>query len=42
MYFNRFPTIPYDSVGDGQFKLVTNLLKRVAIRSKVKGSLFKS
>ena len=36
MYFGHFPLIPYDSVGDGEFKLVTNLLKRVAIRSKVK------
>ena len=39
MYFENFPLIPYDSVGDGQFKLVTNLLKRVAIRSKVKGNV---
>ena len=36
MYFGHFPLIPYDSVGDGEFKLVTNLLKRVAVRSKVK------
>ena len=36
MYFESFPLIPYDSVGDGEFKVVTNLLKRVAIRSKVK------
>ena len=36
MYFGNFPLIPYDSVGDGEFKLVTNLLKRVAVRSKVK------
>ena len=36
MYFGHFPLIPYDSVGDGDFKLVTNLLKRVAVRSKVK------
>ena len=36
MYFENFPLIPYDSVGDGNFKLVTNLLKRVAVRSKVK------
>jgi len=35
MYFENFPLIPYDSVGDGNFKIVTNLLKRVAIRSKV-------
>ena len=36
MYFANFPLIPYDSVGDGQYKLVTNLLKRVALRAKVK------
>ena len=36
MYFGHFPFIPYDSVGDGEFKVVTNLLRRVAIRSKVK------
>ena len=36
MYFGHFPLIPYDSAGDGEFKLVTNLLKRVAVRSKVK------
>ena len=36
MYFGHFPLIPYDSVGNGEFKVVTNLLKRVAIRSKVK------
>ena len=36
MYFANFPIIPYDSVGNGEFKLVTNLLKRVAVRSKVK------
>ena len=36
MYFENFPLIPYDSVGDGEFKIVTNLLKRVAMRSKVK------
>ena len=36
MYFENFPVILYDSVGNGNFKLVTNLLKRVAVRSKVK------
>ena len=36
MYFENFPVIPYDSVGNGKFKLVTNLLKRVAVRSKIK------
>ena len=36
MYFENFPLVLYDSVGNGNFKLVTNLLKRVAVRSKVK------
>ena len=36
MYFGNFPLVLYDSVGDGNFKVVTNLLKRVAVRSKVK------
>ena len=36
MYFENIPVIPYDSVGDGEFKDVTNLLRRVAVRAKVK------
>ena len=36
MYFANFPLIPYDSVGNGNYKLVTNLLKRVAVRTKVR------
>jgi len=36
MYFANFPVIPYDSVGNYDFKVVTNLLKRVAVRAKVK------
>ena len=36
MYFAQFPSILYDSVGDFNFKVVTNLLKRVAVRTKVK------
>jgi hypothetical protein len=36
MYFSNFPLIIYDSVGDGNFKIVTNLLKRVAMRTKVR------
>ena len=38
MYFENFPLIIYDSVGNGNFKVVTNLLKRVAVRSKVKAN----
>ncbi len=36
MYFANFPLIPYDSVGNGDLKLVTNLLKRVALRQNVR------
>ena len=35
-YFKNFPTIPYDSAGDGKLKDVTNLLRRVVVRAKVK------
>ena len=36
MYFSSFPKIVYDSSGQGRPKVVTNLLRRVAIRAKVK------
>ena len=38
MYFDTFPKILYDSKGQGNPKIVTNLLKRVAIRTKVKNN----
>jgi len=38
MYFKNFPTIIYDAVGNGEFKDVKNLLRRVAIRVKVKSN----
>ena len=38
MYFAAFPTIYYDSKGDKNFKVVTNLLRRVAVRTKVKSN----
>ena len=42
MYFSQFPVIVYDSVGNEDFKVVTHLLKRVALSSKAKAvtSLF--
>ena len=42
MYFSQFPVIIYDSVGNEDFKIVTHLLKRVALGSKAKAvsSLF--
>ena len=36
MYFDTFPVIPYDSVGDYNFKEVTNILRRVRLRAKIK------
>ena len=39
MYFNNFPTIPYDSKGTGEFKDVKNQLRRVGIRAKVKSNI---
>jgi hypothetical protein len=40
MYFNSFPIIPYDSTGTGQYKDVTNLLRRVAVRTKIRSNAF--
>ena len=34
--FKMFPTINYDSIGNGETKVVTDLLRRVAARSKVR------
>ena len=39
MYFANFPVILYDSVGNGDFKYVTNLLKRIGVRAKVKTNI---
>ena len=38
MYFSEFPTIPYDAEGNGKFKDVKNLLRRVGVRAKVKSN----
>ena len=38
MYFKNFPTIVYDAVGNGEFKDVKNLLRRVGVRAKVKAN----
>ena len=39
MYFANFPLILYDSVGNGDFKFVTNLLRRVSLRTKIKSNV---
>ena len=36
MYFAQFPTIFYDAVGKTDPKIVTHLLKRVAVHSKAR------
>ena len=36
MYFSQFPVTVYDAVGNGDYKVVTHLLKRVALHSKAK------
>ena len=36
MYFNKFPVIPYDTVGNGEFKVATNILRRVVARARTK------
>ncbi len=38
MYFDAFPVIQYDSKGDLNFKDVTNLLRRVGMRAKLKSN----
>ena len=38
MYFENFPIIAYDSVGNKEYKAVTDLLRRVALRSKVRSN----
>ena len=38
MYFDTFPVIPYDSKGDLNYKDVTNLLRRVGMRAKLKSN----
>ena len=38
MYFDAFPVIPYDAKGDLHFKDVTNLLRRVGMRAKLKSN----
>ena len=36
MYFEKFPVVLYDSVGKGDFKFATNLLRRVGLRTKIR------
>jgi len=36
MYFGNFPYILYDAKGTGDFRIATNMLKRVGLRTKVR------
>ena len=36
MYFNYFPKTMYDPAGDGSAKMVTDIMKRVRIRSNMR------
>ena len=36
MYFSHFPLLVYDATGTDDYKLVTNLIKRVAMHAKAK------
>ena len=38
MYFNKFPTVMYTNVENGDPKRVTNLLKRVGVREPIKSN----
>tara|TARA_A100001011_G_scaffold399303_1_gene507324 strand:+ start:1343 stop:1891 length:549 start_codon:yes stop_codon:yes gene_type:complete len=39
MYFSSFPKIVYNAKGNGSPKVVTNILRRVAIRAKIKDNV---
>ena len=40
MYFSRFPVTVYDMKGDGVFKLLPDILRRVKLRSGIKAGTF--
>ena len=40
MYFSRFPLRVYDMKGDGVFKLLPDILRRVKLRSGIKAGAF--
>ena len=35
MYFSKFPTGNYDIKGDGNQKVVTDIMRRIKVRSKI-------
>ena len=40
MYFSRFPLTTYDMKGDGVYKLLPDILRRVKLRSGIKAGAF--
>ena len=39
MYFQGFPTIDYDPIGDGNYKTVTDILTRIKIKQSIRDNL---
>ena len=39
-YFQYFPLMTYDAVGQGNFKLVPHIIKRVKLRSGIRSGMF--
>ena len=39
-YFEYFPLMTYDAVGQGNFKLVPHIIKRVKLRSGIRSGMF--
>ena len=39
-YFERFPLLAYDAVGNGNFKLLPNILRRVKLRAGIRAGSF--
>ena len=39
-YFDKFPLMGYDIKGDGTYKLVPNIIRRVKLRSGVAAGAF--
>jgi len=39
MYFNKFPKLLYDIKNDGNYNLVTDIFRRIKVRSKIKDNI---
>ena len=40
MYFARFPSMVYDIKGDGVYKLIPDILRRVKLRANIRNGMF--